>query len=113
MLKEYNFKSIYSSGEKLSDPIEFFNNALSRSIRLDIGLGFFSSASINVLSLGFAKFITNGGRMRLYINQYLSEEDYDAFVAQPEAIEDSVIQDFYSMLLSRKEKPELTLTKFL
>lgn len=106
MLKEYNFKSIYSSGEILSDPIEFFNNALSRSIRLDIGLGFFSSASINVLSLGFAKFITNGGRMRLYINQYLSEEDYDAFVAQPEAIEDSVIQDFYSMfkVLSSRDK---------
>ena len=106
MLKDYNFKSIYSSGELTADPVEFFNNALSRSVKLDIGLGFFSSASINVLSLGFARFITNGGRMRLYINQYLSDEDYDALVSQPEKIEESVIQNFYSMfkILSKRDQ---------
>ena len=43
---------------------------------IDLGLGFFSTASINVLSVGFANFIVNGGKMRLYINQFLSEEDY-------------------------------------
>ncbi len=106
VLKSFNFKSIYSSGELTADPVVFFNNALSRSIKLDIGLGFFSSASINVLSMGFAKFITNGGRMRLYINQYLSDEDYDALVSTPEKIEDSVIQSFYSMLkiLSKRDE---------
>lgn len=115
MLREYNFKSIYSSGERLADPVEFFNNALSRSIRLDIGLGFFSSASINVLSLGFAKFITNGGRMRLYVNQYLSEEDYNAFVAKPEEVEDRVIQDFYSMfkILSKRDEHFFNCLSFL
>lgn len=115
MLREYNFKSIYSSGERLADPVEFFNNALSRSIWLDIGLGFFSSASINVLSLGFAKFITNGGRMRLYVNQYLSEEDYNAFVARPEVVEDHVIQDFYSMfkILSKRDEHFFNCLSFL
>ena len=106
MLKDYNFKSIYSSGELTADPVDFFNNALSRSVKLDIGLGFFSSASINVLSLGFARFITNGGKMRLYINQYLSDEDYEALVSQPEKIEESVIQNFYSMfkILSKRDE---------
>lgn len=73
---------------------------------MDIGLGFFSSASINVLSLGFAKFITNGGRMRLYINQYLSDEDYEALVSKPEIVEESVINNFYEMvkILSKRDE---------
>lgn len=106
MLTGYNFKAIYSSGEKDATPVEFFNNALSRSVQMDIGLGFFSSASINVLSLGFAKFITNGGRMRLYINQYLSDEDYEALVSKPEIVEESVINNFYEMvkILSKRDE---------
>ena len=105
MLTEYNFRYLYSSGEKDS-PIEFFNNALSRSVSFDIGLGFFSSASLNVLSYGFAKFISNGGKMRLYINQYLSDEDFNAFTSTPEKIEDKIIDDFWAMLniLSNRDK---------
>ena len=105
MLTDYNFKYLYSSGAKDS-PIEFFNNALARSVRFDLGLGFFSSASLNVLSYGFAKFLSNQGRMRLYINQYLSEEDFTAFTSVPEKIEDKVINDFWAMLniLSNRDK---------
>ena len=105
MLNEYNFKYIYSSGTGNS-PIEFFNNALARSSYFDIGLGFFSSASLNVLSYGFAKFISNGGKMRLYINQYISDEDFEAFITKPEKIEDKVISDFLSMygILSKRDK---------
>ena len=105
MLTDYKFKSIYSSGDKLS-PVDFFTNALSRSVSLDIGLGFFSSASFNVLSYGFAKFISNGGKMRLYINQYLSDEDYSVLVSTPDEIEDGVIQSFYAMLnlLSKRDE---------
>ena len=105
MLTDYKFKSIYSSGDKLS-PVDFFTNALSRSISLDIGLGFFSSASFNVLSYGFAKFISNDGKMRLYINQYLSDEDYSVLVSTPDKIEDGVIQSFYAMLnlLSKRDE---------
>lgn len=104
MLTDYKFKSLYSTGDNYS-PIDFFTNALSGSVRFDLGLGFFSTASFNVLSLGFAKFISNGGLMRLYINQYLSEEDYNALIASPQAIEDSVISNFHSMLaiLSKRD----------
>ena len=114
MLNEYNFKYIYSSGTGNS-PIEFFNNALVRSSHFDIGLGFFSSASLNVLSYGFAKFISNGGKMRLYINQYISNEDFEAFIATPEKIEDKVISDFLSMygILSKRDKHFFNCLSFL
>ena len=114
MLNEYNFKYIYSSGTGNS-PIEFFNNALARSSYFDIGLGFFSSASMNVLSYGFAKFISNGGKMRLYINQYISDEDFEAFITKPEKIEDKVISDFLSMygILSKRDKHFFNCLSFL
>lgn len=105
MLNKINFKSLYSSGESDS-PISFFTDALSNSISFDLGLGFFSSASFNVLSIGFAKFISNGGKMRLYINQYLSEEDYEIFTSHPDIVENKVIDSFTSMLnvLTKRDK---------
>ena len=105
MLNKINFKSLYSSGESDS-PISFFTDALSNSISFDFGLGFFSSASFNVLSIGFAKFISNGGKMRLYINQYLSEEDYEIFTSHPDIVENKVIDSFTSMLnvLTKRDK---------
>lgn len=114
MLTEYKFRSLYSTGEKNS-PIEFFTNALSRSDHFDLGLGFFSSASINVLCLGFARFISNGGRMRLYINQFLSDNDYKAMIATPRVIEDSVIKDFHAMLnlLSKRDEHFFNCLSFL
>lgn len=54
MLNKINFKSLYSSGENDS-PISFFTDALSNSISFDFGLGFFSSASFNVLSIRICK----------------------------------------------------------
>lgn len=114
MLTEYNFKSLYSTGEKNS-PVEFFTNALSRSAHFDLGLGFFSSASINVLCMGFARFISNGGKMRLYINQFLSEEDYEAMVTTPNAIEEGIIKDFHAMLgiLSKRDQHFFNCLSFL
>lgn len=75
MLKDKDFKYRYSTGRK-DLPIDFCELALSNSTKLDIGLGYFSSASFNILSIGFAHFITNSGVMRMYINQHLIEEDY-------------------------------------
>ena len=75
MLKNKDFKYRYSTG-RTNLPFHFCELALSNSTKLDIGLGYFSSASINILSVGFAHFISNGGVMRMYINQHLTEEDY-------------------------------------
>lgn len=76
MLKDVPFEIVYSTGEK--EPVEFFFDALVESNRFDLGLGFFSSTAINVLSAGFAYFIHRGGRMRVIINDVLSQKDKDA-----------------------------------
>ena len=76
MLKDVPFEIVYSTGEK--EPIEFFFDALLESKSFDLGLGFFSSTAINVLSAGFAHFIHRGGKMRIIINDVLSKEDKSA-----------------------------------
>lgn len=76
MLNEVPFKIVYSTGE--NEPIEFFFDALLESKSFDLGLGFFSSTGINVLSAGFAYFIHRGGKMRIIINDILSQQDKEA-----------------------------------
>lgn len=105
-LRDEKYTYRYSTGG-MNTPIEFFSKALSNSNKFDIGLGFFSSASINVLADGFARFISNGGIMRLYINQYLSKVDLDAITSDP--INDTVqnvINNFLEMrkLLSKRDE---------
>ena len=76
MLKEINFPedlSYASDGTRV--PLEFYLSCLKRSKRLDLRLGYFSSNAIRVLSLGFAKFIYNGGFARIITNHYLSDKD--------------------------------------
>lgn len=60
------------------EPIGFFSEALCNATSFDLKLGFFSSSAINVLCDGFACFLYNGGRMRLIINDILSEQDKEA-----------------------------------
>ena len=60
------------------EPIGFFSEALCNSTQFDLKLGFFSSTAINVLADGFAVFLYNGGRMRLIINDILSDNDISA-----------------------------------
>lgn len=60
------------------EPLGFFSEALCNATTFDIKLGFFSSPAINVLADGFATFLYNGGRMRMIINDVLSEEDRNA-----------------------------------
>lgn len=67
----------YRTGSE-NEPLEFYLNGLNNSSNIDLLLGYFSSAAINVLSLGFAKFIHNGGVLRLVVNNILSEKDKEA-----------------------------------
>lgn len=60
------------------EPVGFFSDCLCNSTRFDLMLGFFSSSAISVLSDGFAAFLYNGGKMRLVINDILTEEDREA-----------------------------------
>ncbi len=62
------------------EPIGFFSDCLSNSKQFDLLLGFFSSSAIQVLSNSFSIFLHNGGKMRLIINNILSEDDKDVIV---------------------------------
>ena len=79
MLKEVNFPvhRRYKSRTEW-EPVGFFSDCLCNSTQFDLMLGFFSSSAINVLSYGFASFLYNGGRMRLIVNDILTEEDKKA-----------------------------------
>lgn len=57
------------------EPIGFFSDCLCNTTHFDLMLGFFSSSAISVLANGFAVFLYNGGRMRLIVNDILTEED--------------------------------------
>ncbi|WP_113923494.1 DEAD/DEAH box helicase family protein [Cognataquiflexum aquatile] len=79
MLKEVKWsedRSYRTNSE--SEPIQFYLDGLSNSNRLDLLLGYFSSAAINVLALGFATFLHRGGTLRMVINNFLSENDKNA-----------------------------------
>ncbi|MCR9012137.1 DEAD/DEAH box helicase family protein [Gabonibacter chumensis] len=60
------------------EPIGFFLDCLCNSTQFDLMLGFFSSSAISILANGFATFLYNGGKMRLVINDILTENDKDA-----------------------------------
>jgi len=55
-------------------------DALLESNKLDLLLGYFSSSAISVLSLGFAKFLSNNGQVRIIVNNILSEKDKEAIL---------------------------------
>lgn len=106
MLKDKDFKYRYSTGRKHL-PFDFCELALSNSIKFDIGLGYFSSASFNILSVGLAHFISNGGIMRLYINQHLTEDDYN-LLQNNETIdfEEYILQSFNTLKTTLSQRDE-------
>jgi superfamily II DNA or RNA helicase len=77
----------YKTGSE-NEPLQFYLNGLSNSNEFQLLLGYFSSAAINLLSVGFAMFISKGGKMRMVINHLLSEKDKEA-IQKAENLEDS------------------------
>lgn len=82
MLKEVNLPSHRRFKSRTEwEPIGFFSDCLCNSTQFDLMLGFFSSSAINLLSYGFASFLYNGGRMRLIVNDILTEQDKKAIAS--------------------------------
>jgi len=69
----------YKSGTE-NEPLQFYLDGLANSSEFQLLLGYFSSAAINLLSVGFATFISKGGKMRMVINHLLSEKDKEAII---------------------------------
>lgn len=67
----------YKTGS-VNEPLQFYLDGLSNSKDFNLLLGYFSSSAINLLSIGFASFISRGGKMRMVINHLLSEKDKEA-----------------------------------
>ena len=62
------------------EPAGFFSDCLCNANSFDLMLGFFSSSAISVLADGFAVFLSRGGRMRMIINDILTDEDKNSIV---------------------------------
>ena len=63
-----------------NEPVQFYSASLCNSTHLELLLGYFSSAAINVFSLGFASFLFAGGRVRKVVNNVLFAEDSNAIM---------------------------------
>lgn len=90
MLKDcdWSIDRDYKSGTE-NEPMQFYLEGLANSSEFQLLLGYFSSAAINLLSVGFATFISKGGKMRMVINHLLSEKDKEA-IKEAENIERSI-----------------------
>jgi len=55
--------------------LQFYLDGLANSNEFSLLLGYFSSSAINLLSIGFATFISKGGKMKMVINHLLSAKD--------------------------------------
>lgn len=73
------------------EPVGFFSECLCNSTTFDLMLGFFASSAINVLSDGFATFLHAGGKMRLIINDLLTDDDKAAIA---KSHDDSLLPSF-------------------
>lgn len=71
---EFSSSFEYSSdSERL--PIEFYLQVFPKSNSAYLKLGYFSSSAIRLLAYGFAKFIHNGGTIKIITNHFLYEND--------------------------------------
>lgn len=65
---------VYKSNSE-NCPLKFYLQSLQNSKVFYLQLGYFNSTAINLLALGFANFISKGGKVHLIINHFLSEND--------------------------------------
>lgn len=81
MLKDcdWSLDGDYKSGSE-NEPLQFYLDGLTHSTEFNLLLGYFSSSAISLLSVGFATFISRGGKMRMVINHLLSEKDKEAIL---------------------------------
>lgn len=79
MLKDcdWSLDRDYKTGSE-NEPIQFYLDGLANSNEFSLLLGYFSSSAINLLSVGFATFISKGGKMKMIINHLLSSKDKEA-----------------------------------
>lgn len=103
---EFPASNEYRTGSS-NEPIAFFLEVLPKSIRFDLLLGYFSSSAINLLSVGFAQFLYNGGTVRMVTNHILSPNDKRAVA---EGLQASPSQ--YEFSIADYERIKMTLDEY-
>ena len=93
--KDLNLKFKYRSN---TDSIykDFYIPVLKESIKYDRAVGYFTSDSLKLLSVGMEVFLKNNGKIRFVVNPYLTEEDIKAIErgekAKHDIIEKSLLE---------------------
>lgn len=75
--KNLKTKATYSS-EDDSLLKDFYIPVLSKAVKYDRAVGYFSSSMLVYATQGLSSFVKNGGRMRLIIGDELDEQEYEA-----------------------------------
>jgi superfamily II DNA or RNA helicase len=84
---EHEFQDSYSTS-KNNLVAEFYEPALSKAVRYDRSSGYFSSALMSLIPLGFADFVSRGGKIRLICSPQLTQTDYESIVNYGEPVDD-------------------------
>lgn len=86
---------------------DFYEPALSVSVRYDRGVGFFSSGWLRLLAQGLNQFAANGGQARIITSPILDEDDWQALKMGAEARHDAVLRSaLLKNVVELKEKLE-------
>jgi superfamily II DNA or RNA helicase len=94
-LKSHSWKKLLSTSEH--DLIaDFFEPALSSSLRYDRGVGYFSSGWIRKAAEGLAGFASNNGKARWITSPILSKDDWSALIKGAEGEVDSELSNLLS-----------------
>ena len=67
---------------------EFYEPALSYAVRYDRSSGYFSSALMSLIPLGFADFVSRGGKLRLICSPQLTQTDYEVVTSFGQPVDD-------------------------
>ena len=91
MLKDcdWSLDRDYTTGKE-NEPLQFYMEGLANSTEFSLLLGYFSSSAISLLSVGFATFISKGGKMKMVINHLLSLKDKEAVENANNSLENKV-----------------------
>ena len=115
-LQDYPFLQILNTSDH--DLIQdFFVPALSRSMKYDRGVGFFSSSWLRIAAKGMVEFAKNDGKARWVTSPILSQNDWDALRTGEEARRDklifTILQNNITDLTSSIEKETLSALAWL
>ena len=91
-LQNINFPNyLDTSNSDLNE--DFFIPALSKSVRYDRGVGYFSSGWLKLAAKGMALFAENGGYARWVTSPILDKRDWEALVAGDEARRNTTLKN--------------------